>query len=79
MRLNLLKKMGLVILASAAFAGYGFAAENARVKELVGTKYYDTLVKKGVVSEYRDDGSKGFRLLPETTYSSKINESQIQK
>ena len=79
MGIKLIKKMSLILLASAAFAGNCFAAENARVKELVGSKYYDALVKKGVVSEYRDDGSKGFRLLPETAYSSKINESQIQK
>ena len=79
MGIKLIKKMSLILLASAAFAGNCFAAENARVKELVGSKYYDALVKKGVISEYRDDGSKGFRLLPETAYSSKINESQIQK
>ena len=79
MALNLIKKVSLVLFASAAFAGTCFAGENAKAKELVGAKYYDALVKNGIVSEYRDDGSTGFRLLPESVYSSKINGSMISK
>ena len=76
---KLSKKISTVLFSGALLVGFCSAAENAKVKELVGAKYYETLIKKGVVSEYRDDGSKGFRLLPETVYSSKINESMITK
>ena len=62
-----------ILLASQVFA------ENSKVKQIVDAKYYDTLVKKGVVSESRDDGAKGFRLLPESIYNDKINASAITK
>lgn len=79
MRKNLFKKMSMVLLAGSLFSAAGFSAENVKVKDLVPAKYYDALVKKGTVSEYRDDGSKGYKLLPETVYSSKINGSMIEK
>ena len=79
MKINLIKKISCVLFAAAVLTGTCAAGENAKVKELVGAQYYDTLVKKGIVSEYRDDGSKGFRLLPESVYSSKINGSMIEK
>ena len=78
-KLTLVRKMSTILAAGILLTGTCFAGENARVKELVGTKYYYTLVKKGVVSEYRDDGSRGFKLLPVSVYSEKINGSQIAK
>ena len=79
MTMNRFKKIGFVLFAGALFTGTGFAGENAKAKELVGAKYYDALVKKGTVSDYRDDGSKGFLLLPQSIYSSKISGSMIAK
>ncbi len=78
-KLTFVRKIICILSAGVLFSGLCFAGENAKVKELVSSKYYDTLVKKGVVSQYRDDGSKGFNLLPQTIYTSKINESQIAK
>lgn len=78
-KLTFVRKIICILSAGVLFSGLCFAGENAKVKELVSSKYYDTLVKKGVVSQYRDDGSKGFNLLPQTIYASKINESQIAK
>ena len=76
---KLSKKITTVLFAGVMLGGSFLSAENAKVKELVGAKYYEPLIKNGVVSEYRDDGSKGFRLLPNTVYSSKINDSMIAK
>ncbi len=78
-KLTFVRKTICILSAGVLFSGLCFAGENAKVKELVSSKYFDTLVKKGVVSQYRDDGSKGFNLLPQTIYASKINESQIAK
>ena len=78
-KLTFVRKINVLLLSSVLFSGTCFAEENAKVKELVSSKYYDTLVKKGVVSQYRDNGSKGFNLLPKTIYAAKINESQIVK
>ena len=74
-----IKKTGCIFAAGLLLAGTCFAGENAKVKELVGAQYYDKLISKGVVSQYRDDASKGFKLLPKTIYESKINESQVEK
>ena len=78
-KLTFVRKITVLLLTGVLFSGTCFAEENAKVKELVSSKYYDTLVKKGVVSQYRDNGSKGFNLLPKTIYASKINESHIVK
>lgn len=64
---------GLSILLTPLFA------ENAKVKELVDSKFYDELMSKGVVIQTKDDGSKGFSLMPKSTYSGTINESQVEK
>lgn len=76
---NVYKKMMCALFAGAMLGGSCLAAENAKVKELVGSQYYDSLIKNGIISEYRDDGSKGFKLLPKSEYSSKINSSMIEK
>ena len=76
---NTFKKLAGLLLTGALLGGYCLAAENAKVKELVAARYYDTLAAKGVVSEYRDDGARGFRLLPKTVFESKINESMVAK
>ena len=76
---NTFKKLAGLLLTGALLGGYCLAAEHAKVKELVAARYYDTLVAKGVVSEYRDDGARGFRLLPKTVFESKINESMVAK
>ena len=73
------KKINCVLAAGVLFATLCFAGENAKVKELVGAQYYDKLISKGTVSEYRDNGAKGFKLLPNSIYAAKINESQIEK
>ena len=65
-KLTLVRKLGLVLLAGTAFAGTGFASENAKIKSIVDSKYYDDLIKNGTVAKYRDDGSEGFFLLPES-------------
>lgn len=78
-KLTLVRKISSILTAGILFGGLSFAGENAKVKELVSSKYYDALVKNSVVSQYRDDGSKGFKLLPESIFASKINESQIEK
>ncbi len=74
-----LKKIGMLFLAGVVMTGLVSAGENAKAKELVDSKYYAELVKKGTVSTYRDDGSKGFYLLPKSIYSDKINSSMIEK
>ncbi len=79
MKNSFIKKMSLVLFAGSVFAATAFAGENAKVKDLVSSKYYDTLAKKGSVSDYRDDGSKGFLLLPDSIYNSKISGSMIKK
>ena len=76
---NVYKKMMCALFAGAMLGGSCLAAENAKVKELVGSQYYDLLVKKGVISEYRDDGSMGLKMLPKTEFSSKISGSMIKK
>ena len=73
------KKMIMVLTAGVLFGGTCLAEENAKVKELVDAKYYNTLISKGIVANYREDGSKGFNLLPQTVYASKINETQVVK
>ena len=73
------KKINCVLAAGVLFSTLCFAGENAKVKELVGAQYYDKLISKGTVSEYRDNGAKGFKLLPKSIYAAKINESQIEK
>ena len=73
------KKMTMVLTAGVLFGGTCLAGENAKVKELVDAKYYNTLITKGIVANYREDGSKGFNLLPKTIYASKINETQVVK
>lgn len=78
-KLTFVRKIFTVLLAGAVFTGTCFAGENAKAKELVNPKYYSELVKNGTVSEYRDDGTKGFFLLPESVYTSKINDSVIEK
>ena len=76
---KLIKKLCMVFLAGVAFAGTGFAVDNSKAEELVGTKNYAELVKKGTISQYRDDGSKGYKLLPESIYTKKILNSMIEK
>ena len=79
MKINLIKKISSVLVAGAVLGGACAAAENAKAKSLVSSKYYDSLVKNGVVSEYRDDGTKGFLLMPESIYTGKINSSIVEK
>jgi len=79
MRINLIKKMSMALFAGAVITGTCFAGENAKVKEIVNPKYYDKLVKNGIVSEYRDNGTNGFFLVPETVYKDKINASIVEK
>lgn len=78
-KLSLVRKLTAVIFAGVFFGGFCFSEENAKAKELVSSQYYNALISKGTVSEYRDDGSKGFKLLPKSVYDDKINESQIVK
>ncbi len=76
---NLLKKMSLALFAGAVFAGNAFAAENAKVKSLVNSQYYNTLIKSGIVADYRDNGSDKLLLIPESVYSEKIKSNMIAK
>ncbi len=79
MGIKLIKRISCVFFAGLVFTGTLVAGENSKVKELVSPKYYAELVNKGIVSEYRDNGSKGYFLLPESVYSSKISDSMIEK
>ncbi|MBP5518969.1 MAG: hypothetical protein J6X84_00115 [Treponema sp.] len=79
MRFNLIKKMTGFLFTATVLGGICVAGENAKVKELVDSQYYEALVKSGIVSEYRDDGSKEFKLLPKSFYSEKITSSMIEK
>lgn len=54
-------------------------AENAEVKNLVNSKYYDELAIKGVVIDYRDDGSSDFIMMPKSSYEGIINQSKVEK
>ena len=76
---SFVKKMSMVLFAGAALTASTFAGENAKAKSLVDPKYYSELTKKGIVSTYRDDGAKGFFLLPESIYKNKIIETQVTK
>lgn len=78
-KLMFVRKLSLFLLAGTAFAGTAFAGENAKVKSIVDSKYYDDLVKNGTVAKYRDDGSEGFFLLPESDYSDVISKTMITK
>ncbi len=78
-KLTFVRKMTSLITVSVLLGGVCFAGENAKVKELVDSKYYNKLISDGIVSHYRDDGSKGFRLLPTSIYTAKINASQVEK
>ena len=78
-KLTFVRKLSLFLLAGTAFAGTAFAGENAKVKSIVDSKYYDDLVKNGTVAKYRDDGSEGFFLLPESDYSDVISKTMIEK
>ena len=78
-KLTFVRKMNCLLAAGLLLGGTCLAKENARVKELVGSKYYEKLSKDGFVAEYRDDGSTGFFLLPDTVYSKEIGSSMIEK
>ena len=54
-------------------------AENLKVKQIVEPKYYDTLVKEGLYSEYRDDGDTIYKLLPKSVYSKQIQDGAVEK
>lgn len=76
MKMNL-KKSCLIVLTTLFLAP--IFGENTKVKELVDSKYYDELMDKGVVIQTRDDGSKGFLLMPKSSYSETINQSAVEK
>ena len=78
-KLTFVRKMSLILLAGTAFAGTGFASENAKIKSIVDSKYYYDLEKNGIVSKYRDDGSKGFFLLPLSEFDDEICRTMIEK
>ncbi len=78
-KLTLVRKMGCLLVAGVLLGGNCIAGENAKVKELIDSKNYDTLISKGLVAQYREDGSSGFNLLPKTVYSSGINQTQVAK
>lgn len=79
MDIRLIKQISMSLLAGTVLTIACFAGENSKAKELVPAKYYAELVKNGTVSDYRDDGSKAFLLLPETVYSKTISDSMIVK
>ena len=78
-KLTFVRKVTCLLTTGVLLGGACFAGENAKVKELVASKYYNTLVSKGIVASYRDDGSAGFNLLPKTVYASEINKTQVAK
>ena len=71
-----LKKIALA-LVSAIFASTLFA-QNVDIKQMVSAEYYDELMSNGRII-ISSDGSKGFQLLPETYYTDKVREGEIQK
>jgi len=71
-------KRGFLVALTFLFLAPVFA-ENAKVKEIVNSKYYNELISKGVVIQTRDDGSSEFLLMPQSYYSSTINKSKVEK
>ena len=79
MKLNLIKKMSLLILTGAVFTGAVFADENAKVKEMVSPQLYEQLIKEGSIADYRYDGLEEFKLLPKSVYSDGLFKTMIKK
>lgn len=79
MGINLIKKMGMILLSGAIFTGTCFAGENAKVKEIVDSKYYSELLKNGKVEIYRSDVLKDLQLLPLSEYADGISNTMIDK
>lgn len=48
-------------------------------KSVVNQKYYDELVKNGVVTIINDEGKNQLELLPDSVYSSKIKSNLVKK
>lgn len=73
------KKLICTLFTVASMGGLCLAGENEKIKSIVGAQYYDNLVKNGIVSEYHDDGSQEFRLLPKSIYAQNIIDSMVKK
>jgi len=50
-----------------------------KAKSIVNPKYYDELMKNGVVIQYRDSGSNDLEFLPDSSYSDLIKSGLINK
>lgn len=66
---------GIIVLIMAASL-YG---ENAEVKKLVSSKYYDELVKNGSVKIFHSENDMEMVLLPSSSYKTKILNDRVKK
>ena len=78
-KLTLVRKMSCVFAAGVLLGGACLARENAKVKEIVDSKYYAELVKKGEVTKYGENPSEGFMLIPDSEFSNLVAETLIKK
>lgn len=74
---SLVKQMA-VILLPFVFSSLVFA-ENTKIKSIVKADYYNQLITNKEVTLSKDDGSKGFELLPESKYRSLVLENAVEK
>ena len=74
-----IKRAGTIVLTGIMLAGLPLFGENAKIKSLVSSKYYDELIKDGIVARYRDNGSNELILIPESVYTAKIKSGMIVK
>ena len=77
MNKNIFTKKFALIIFSVIFAVSAFA-QTKNVKDLVPAKYYDELIRDGYVLR-SSNGSNGFLLLPNSSYSGKLKASSVEK
>lgn len=78
-KLTLVRKMSCLFAAGVLLGGACLARENAKVKEIVDSKYYAELVKKGEVTKYGENPSEGFMLIPDSEFSNLVADTLIKK
>ena len=78
-KLTAVRKIGCAFAAGILLGGPCLARENAKIKEVVDPKYYDELVRNGVVTKYGENPNGGFVLIPESAFTNKLGETLIKK
>lgn len=73
-----MKKIIKFLIASMLLTSSAFA-DQADIKKLVNSKYYDDLIKNGSVKIFHKTNEMDLVLLPSTVYKSKIKVGRIEK